>query len=192
MDKQKLAAENIGFRLVTENDLELLYRIYGSTRADEMAVTGWSEPDIENFLRMQFELQHTQYMKNYKNPCFEIILFKEEPVGRLYVERGKKEMRIIDIALLPHACRRGIGSKIISELIDEANKTRVILSLSVEYNNPVLGFYERLGFEQMDQGGVYLLMEKKPAIALAGKVRAGEIIDGISKEQGGGVYPVKT
>lgn len=151
----------IGFRTVTENDIEFLYRVYASTRAEEMALAGWPPKEAEDFLRMQFRLQHTQYMENYKpNAVFDIILVDGQPAGRLYVFRSSAEIRIIDLALLTEFRGNGIGSRILSTLIDEANQKKLPLSLHVEFNNPAMRLYERLGFVRQELLGVYYLMVK--------------------------------
>jgi len=163
MNKTKLANDLITFRPVTAEDGEFLYNLYASTRAEEMALTGWNENEIEGFLRMQFQLQHVQYMENYKNGgTFEIILVDNTPAGRLYVQRKPDDIRVIDIALLPEFRRKGTGSKIMEELIAEADRENLPLSLHVEQNNPALGLYENLGFQRKDLVGIYYFMERPP------------------------------
>jgi ribosomal protein S18 acetylase RimI-like enzyme len=104
-----------------------------------MAVIGWDEQQIKEFLRMQFDLQHKQYMQNYKKAAFDIILHHKMPVGRLYVDRRKDDIRIVDIALLTEYRRQKIGSKIMKELVAESDEKNVTLSLRVEHNNPAMG-----------------------------------------------------
>jgi ribosomal protein S18 acetylase RimI-like enzyme len=167
MDKEKLAKQAITFRPITESDddIRFLFQVFASTRAEEMAVTGWSKEQVDQFLGMQFNLQHTQYMRNYKNPTFDIILYNEAQAGRLYIDRGKKEIRIVDLALLPEFRSRGIGTKILNALITEADSKNLALGLHVEHNNPAMSLYKRLGFIQKGDTGVYLFMEKSPSTA---------------------------
>lgn len=164
MDKKKLASAAITFRPLeeTKEDLEFLYKVYASTRSEEMAMTDWNEQQIEEFLRMQFNLQHKQYMQNYQNASFDIILYHKRPVGRLYVDRRPDDIRIVDIALLTEFRRQKIGSKIMEALTTEADEKNATLSLHVEHNNPVLGLYQRLGFEKKGDTGVYFFMERSP------------------------------
>lgn len=162
MDKKKLASESITFRPINNEDVEFLYRVYASTREEEMAMTGWSEPQIEEFLQMQFTLQHTQYLQEYKNASFEIILLDKVPIGRLYVDRRKQEIRILDIAFFPEFRGRGIGSQILKELISEADKKKLPLNCHVEHNNPAQKLYERLGFEKKELRGMHYFMERLP------------------------------
>ncbi|MGE5343166.1 MAG: GNAT family N-acetyltransferase [Candidatus Omnitrophota bacterium] len=167
MTIQKDSSTNITVRFrpikETVEDLEFLYSVYASTRAEEMSMTGWSEQEIDQFLRMQFGLQHTQYMKNYQNGgTFDIILVDNVPAGRLYVYRKPDDIRIVDIALLPQFQRKGIGSMLMKDLITEADSKNLSLSLHVEQNNPALGLYENLGFQTKDLIGVYFFMVRPP------------------------------
>lgn len=150
----------ISFRPVAAQDKAFLYRVYASTRLPEMAVTGWSEPQIQAFLQMQFEWQHAQYLQNYPGASFDVILIDNTPAGRFYVDRTKGDLRIIDIALLPEFRGRGIGGRIMHGLIGEADAKGLGVSLHVEKNNPVREFYKRLGFEEKEFRGIYCYMEK--------------------------------
>jgi len=155
--------EKLSFRPIAEQDIEFLYQVYASTRLEEMALTAWSEQQKEDFLRMQFDLQHTQYLQNYREANFEIILFDKVPAGRLYVERREKEIRLIDLALLPQFRRLGIGTTILKDLIAEANEKKLPLNCHVERLNPARRLYERMGFKLKEDKGMHFFMEKEPA-----------------------------
>ena len=64
-----------------------------------------------------------------------------------------------DIALLPEFCSRGIGTTVLRGLQSEAAAAGKPLRIHVERFNPALRLYERLGFRQIDDRGVYLFME---------------------------------
>jgi ribosomal protein S18 acetylase RimI-like enzyme len=159
MSKKNLSL--IDFRPITDEDTEFLYHLYASTREDEMAKTGWNDQQKEGFLRMQFNLQHTQYLQNYKNASFEIILLDKIPIGRLYVDRRTNEIRIIDLSLLTEYRSQGIGSKILKDLIAEANEKNLPLNLHVIQNNPAIRLYERLGFNKVGESGFHFLFSHR-------------------------------
>ncbi|MBF8275394.1 MAG: GCN5-related N-acetyltransferase [Candidatus Brocadiaceae bacterium] len=77
----KVNPSSISFRPITDNDLEFLYKVYASTRSEEMAVTVWRNEEIDAFLRMQFRLQHTQYLQNNPHASFNVILVDTTPAG---------------------------------------------------------------------------------------------------------------
>ncbi|HEV2805057.1 MAG TPA: GNAT family N-acetyltransferase [Chthoniobacterales bacterium] len=148
----------ISLRPVTPADDAFLARVYASSRAEELAVTGWSEQLKEDFCRQQFDAQSAYYAANYPAASFQIIERDGWPVGRLYVDRWEKEIRIVDITLLPEFRGSGMGTKLLRDLQDEARSAGKSLTIHVERFNRALGLYQRLGFEQVEDKGVYLLM----------------------------------
>lgn len=156
-------APSISFRPIRDDDQEFLYRVYASTRKEEMALAPWDNTEKERFLRSQFALQHQHYQRYSSGARFEIILRDDEPIGRLYVERRDDEIRIVDIALLPAYRGAGIGGRILHDLLEEAAVAKKPVRIHVEQNNPALRLYERLGFEKIGETGIHFLMERKPS-----------------------------
>src|SRR3954451_21173807 len=140
----------ISLRPITPKDEDFLARIYASSRAEELAVTGWPEEQKADFCRSQFDAQSAYYATNYPGASFQIIERDGWPVGRLYVARWEKENRIVDITLLPEFRGSGIGTKLLRELQDEARTAGKSLTIHVERFNRALALYQRLGFEQVE------------------------------------------
>ena len=151
-------ADKISLRPITDDDQAFLFRLYASTRAEEQALVGWPDEQWDQFMRMQFSLQHTQYMQNYENPSFDVILVEGIPAGRLYVDRKPDDFRLIDIALLPESRSRGIAGSLIKALLGEADQSGIPVSLHVEKHNPIRDYYLRLGFQCREDKGVYDFM----------------------------------
>lgn len=154
---------SLGFRPIGPRDDEFLYRVYASTRQEELAVTGWADAEKEAFLRRQHQAQHSHYQAYFPGASFDLVLAGSESVGRLYVERKADEIRIIDIALLPRYRGQGVGSRLLGKLLDEAREAGLPVRIHVERNNPAMTLYDRLGFVPVEDQGVYLLMEWRPS-----------------------------
>ncbi len=90
------------------------------------------------------------------------------PAGRLYVQRWPKEVRLVDIALLPDFRKRGVGTELIRRLFSEAAGAGKPVTIHVEVFNPARALYERLGFAPKGEQGMYVLMEWKPEAVEAG------------------------
>jgi ribosomal protein S18 acetylase RimI-like enzyme len=153
---------SLSLRPITPEDERFLARLYASTRAEELAVTGWSEEETALFCRRQFDAQSAHYRENYPGALLQIVEREGVSIGRLYVARWEREIRIMDIALLPEFRGAGIGSQLLRELQDEARSVGKTLTIHVERFNPALRLYERLGFRRVEDKGVYLLMEWRP------------------------------
>ncbi len=160
MDTPKQAETTL--RPIRDDDQELLLRIYASTRADEMAQVPWSTKEKDDFLRFQFGAQHKYYIEQFPRAAFDLILLDEEPIGRLYIDRRDDEIRLIDIALLAEHRGSGLGGSIMRQILAEGAAAGKLVRIHVEHNNPAMRLYLRLGFEKIEEQGVYHLMEWTP------------------------------
>lgn len=161
--KNEEAAARVALRSATPADRELLFRVYASTRAEELAVVPWPEEVVEAFLRQQFEAQDTDYRARYVGATFDVILLDGEPVGRLYQYQTASDINIMDIAVLPEFQGRGIGSQLVGDVLAAARARAATVSIHVERNNPALAWYQRLGFTVVEDLGIYLFMRWRPA-----------------------------
>lgn len=159
MSSQSPQASNITLRPVGPDDYDFLVEVYGSTRAEELALVPWTTEEQQLFVRSQFAAQQDHYAKKYPTASHDIILSNDRPVGRLYVARLDQEIRIIDITLLPNERNAGIGSFLIKQLLNEANRTNRMTRIYVEEFNPSLRLFERLGFSPSEQHGIHLLLQ---------------------------------
>jgi ribosomal protein S18 acetylase RimI-like enzyme len=151
-------------RPVLPGDRELLFRVYASTRTEELAVVSWTDAEKDAFLRQQFEAQDAHYRQHYTGVAYLVIEAAGVPAGRLYVARTPREMRIMDIALLPAFRGRGLGTAVVADLMAEAAAAGTVVSIHVERHNPALRLYERLGFHSTAEHGAYLLLERQPPV----------------------------
>ncbi|HZS39489.1 MAG TPA: GNAT family N-acetyltransferase [Polyangia bacterium] len=155
---------NVTLRPITDEDEPFLRRVYASTREAELAPLGWPPAQQDAFLRMQFDAQRRHYAAAYDGAAFSIILRDGRPAGRLYVDRREREIRVVDIALLPEHRAAGIGGALLRQLFDEAARGRKTVSIHVERQNAARRLYQRLGFVEVEGAGdgVYALMEWRP------------------------------
>jgi len=149
-------------RAIRPEDDSELFRIYASSRADEMKLVPWTEEQQQAFLRMQYEAQRDYYFQQFPTAQYQLILFQNEVAGRLYVLREAAANRILDIALLPEMRRRGIATKLIKELLGEASAAGKALRIYVESFNPALCLFAELGFVTVSEDGFILLLEHPP------------------------------
>lgn len=147
----------------TEADVDFLADLYASTRAEEMAlVTNWTDEVKKAFLRSQFDAQTEHYKKHYSSAEYWVIERDGVPAGRLYLHYQPKDLRIVDIALMPEYRRHGIGRAILTQLLADARDAGRNVSLHVEKMNPALRLYYDLGFKEIGEYGYYYLLEWQP------------------------------
>lgn len=153
---------HISLRPEEPGDEPSLFRLYASTRADELALTGWDDTACERFLRMQFQAQRAGYREMFPHAQFAIILSEGSPVGRVVIDRPEDEIRIVDLVIAPEYRGRGIGGALMSSIMAEAATSSTPLRLKVITGTPAQRWYERLGFSLVEDGDVYLEMERSP------------------------------
>ena len=146
-------------RPATADDEPFLARVYAGTRAAELAAVAWTEEQKAAFVQMQFAAQAQYYREHYPDTSFDVIVLDGQPVGRLYVARWTDEIRIVDIALLPEFCNRGIGTTLLRSCRRKRAARASRSRIHVERFNPALRLYQRLGFTQIEDKGVYLFLE---------------------------------
>ena len=144
------------------DDRDFLFRLYASTRVEEIRGFGWSAAQQEAFLRMQFNAQQQWYQATYSTAENQIIEKDHEPIGRMIVQHEAGTWRLLDISLLPEHRGQGIGGELIRALIKECGAAGTVLQLQVVNTNPAQRLYERLGFIKTGQDQIYTQMELRP------------------------------
>src|SRR2546422_8925786 len=121
----------IRLRPATAADEIFLLKVYKSSRGDDLRELGWEEDRISEFLDMQYEAQQRFLESEYRRVIDQIVLLKEEPAGHLFVERRDHEIRCIDVALMPEYRNAGIGTRLLRQLQDEAQRSGKPLRLQI-------------------------------------------------------------
>jgi ribosomal protein S18 acetylase RimI-like enzyme len=147
-------------RPATPDDADLLYRIYASTRAEELALLPWDAAMKAAFLRMQFDAQHRYYHDVYPAASYDLIVCGDVAAGRCYVDDGDAHVLVIDLALLPEHRGHGIGTALLEQILRSADTSGKPARIHVERTNRAQRLYGRLGFKQIGDDGVYLLLER--------------------------------
>ena len=161
----RAAAPTVHLRPAVSTDEEFLFRVYASTRTEELSIVRWTEAQKEAFLRQQFEAQTAYWKEHYAGVERSVVEVDGVPAGRFYVQRWVMEIRLVDVALLPAFRHRGVGTALLRRLFAEGAARGIPVTIHVEIFNPARALYERLGFESCGEQGVYVLMAWRPPAA---------------------------
>jgi ribosomal protein S18 acetylase RimI-like enzyme len=137
-------------------------QLYASTRERELAPVPWDAEQKQAFVAAQFQAQRHHYITTIAGCVFQVIEHNGVAAGRLYMETRATRIYIVDIALLPGHCGRGIGGAIVQALQAKAGAMGLGVGIMVETFNPALRLYRRLGFADVADHGIYLEMEWMP------------------------------
>ena len=148
-------------------DEPFLLTVYASVRNDEMALVSWSDEQKRAFLEMQLQAQHNYHLSCYPNASYSIIKLKEQPIGRLYVERQEDKIKILDITVLPEYRNRGVGTKLIAEILQEGEQSEKPVQIYIENYNQSSNLFLRLGFQPIAEEGINVLWQWNPGATSA-------------------------
>jgi ribosomal protein S18 acetylase RimI-like enzyme len=155
----------IALRPAADADREFLGRVYASTRDEELSRVPFTAEQRDAFLAQQFHAQSAHYEAHHPGASFDVVLVGGEPAGRLIVDREEDAVHIVDIALLPAHRGRGTGTRLLADVLAEADERGVPARIYVEHGNPARRLYDRLGFEPVSEHGPYLLLSRPPRAA---------------------------
>lgn len=156
---------NYSIRPINDTDMYFLLELYATTRTDIHQLPNWTAAQKSSFIKMQFDAQHLHYQTHFPNARFNVIIDQNRtPIGRYYICHSKTEVRVIDIAILPSYQKKGIGSLIIKETMDQCRLSGLPFRLHVTKYNPALDWYSQLGFKEIDEADFTYHLEWNPTL----------------------------
>jgi RimJ/RimL family protein N-acetyltransferase len=144
-------------RPVAPTDLEFLRDLFADARGEEFAAL--PAETRRPLLDMQFALQRQQYEARYPESRHEIVEIDGAAVGRVWTFDDGDRLRILDITLLSGHRGHGIGTGVLTQLIDGAGERPVVLDVWAA-NLAARRLYERLGFVAVSDGDGYVAMQR--------------------------------
>jgi ribosomal protein S18 acetylase RimI-like enzyme len=160
--KSSSGRSRISLRPEQPADESFLFEVYAGTREEELSLTNWDEPMRRAFLNQQFNAMRHGYRSMFPAGEFSIIELDGQSAGRMVIDRGGKEIHVVDLALLPAQRNRGVGTFLMRQVCREAADAGKPVRLCVLKNNRALRWYERLGFAKTGEQGVYDELEWHP------------------------------
>jgi len=120
---------------------------------------------IETFGPWDDSAQRTRFFASLVLERHQIVEHNGECIGCLSVAREPELLRLNRVFLLPSHQGRGIGSRLVADLIREADAAKLPIRLRVLRVNPARRLYERLGFRVFDRSETHFLMERSAALS---------------------------
>ena len=138
----------ISLRPATQEDHDFLWWLHCATMRPYVEKTwGWDEQWQAQYFRDRFDPATRQ-----------IIESDGVPIGCISVERQKDRVFLSVIKIAPEYQSRGIGTKLVRALLNEADSRGVPVELQVLKVNPARRLYERLGFAVVGETETHYLM----------------------------------
>jgi len=149
------------------SDKGFIETLYKTTR-DDLRMIDAEDDYIEELIDMQHQAQTIGYGDKFPNAMYFIVEKHNESVGRVVVDFGPNEIRVVDIALIPKARGKGFGKGVIQSIQMAATSTRVPLLLAVEHANlSARQLYASLGFQLEERSDLHDLLIWYPTNTIA-------------------------
>ena len=111
---------------------------------------GWDEARAASKFQERFHRSH-----------YQIVVVGGRDIGAINREKREDTIYIANIEVAPEYQGRGIGTAITNEIIAEARRDGLSVSLRVLKVNPARHLYERLGFIVTNEDGTHKYMATK-------------------------------
>jgi ribosomal protein S18 acetylase RimI-like enzyme len=149
-------------RPVTAEDEPFLRHLIIATLAEELAAWAWPEAIRDQLLEMQYRIRRQGIDANYPGSDRSVIFTEGQPVGWIVVTWSAKDVHIVEIAVLPEQRGKGIGTRVLGDVITEAVHRGIPARLQVNVTNRAIGLYGRLGFVRTGGDEVQHFLERVP------------------------------
>jgi ribosomal protein S18 acetylase RimI-like enzyme len=142
-------------RPASSGDREFLFEVRrAALRTYVEQTSGWDDAE-----------QRTTADREFGELPYAVVEESGRPVGYVCVIHQSECDFIEEIALLPEAQGRGIGTRLVRDILQAAQRRGVPVRLSVFASNPAQALYARLGFEVLRIEHPRTAMEWSPSDA---------------------------
>lgn len=149
-------------------DSTMMLELYASTSQDELDQLGWSLGHQRTFVIMQAQTEEWNRARLYPGMDRLTICVDDLQVGRLLVCLRRGVLHLVDISLLPRYRGLGIGTRLVREVIEEAGKARVPVTIKVLKDSISFRIADQLGFTASTDLGRYVELSLAPPLTALG------------------------
>lgn len=136
------------------DDMEFLYTLFEAALGPHLVASNgpWRQRE-----------ERARFFETSDPADHEVVELDGRPVGCLKVRWLLDEVRLDRVFVLPAHQNRGIGSRLVEEILAEARARALPVRLRVLVVNPARSLYERLGFTTTGESDTHVLMERAPS-----------------------------
>jgi len=147
-------------KIAAQEDYNFIYNL-NKINMEDYVIKTWGYWD-EDFQRGLFS-------RYFQTKEFQIIVVNNKKVGIFAFSRNKTSIIVDEIQILPEYQGKGIGTLIFSDIIANAQKEKIEITLRVlKVNSIAQRFYDKLGFEKVGDTETHFILSKKPQFAYSG------------------------
>ncbi len=155
----------VRLRMSQRGDRSFDRQLHDANRQDLALING-DRDFVQSLVDMQYRARDSSYEAAYPNAYHYIIEKSGQAVGRLLLDFGPAEVRVIDLSIHPGYQGLGVGTTVLTALQNVAAQVSSPIALAVRRDNGVaLHVYTSLGFvldADNDPFAMHLLLRWEP------------------------------
>ena len=151
---------------MNETPHELAYSYRACTSADKSFMRSLHRRCYTDVVTAQFggwddDVQCAFFEKKWIPANYQIVVVENRDVGAICVKATSDHLFVSDIMVDPDYQNRGLGTRIVSDIVARGKSAGRTIRLQVLRHNRAIQLYRRLGFEQTGQNDSHVCMEKR-------------------------------
>lgn len=139
---------NLRYKQADETDIDFLLNLRMKTMNPHYEASGLSTDRETTMQRILYQFEKAN-----------IIYLNNQPIGLLKLDRTFTNIDILQLQIDPSQQGKGLGKKILSDILKEASLAGKTVSLSVLKTNKAQHLYKSLGFRIVDEDQYSYFME---------------------------------
>ncbi len=145
--------QKITRRPATEEDAEFARAVHHEAFRDvvEKQFGEWDDRMQDDFFKSDWTPGQTEIIYNDAEPC-----------GYVYIIRDPDKITLQELVVSPKFKGKGIGTKVLEEVIAESKETGLPVKLEVLKENKAQDLYRRYGFKDKETTETHFEMEFNP------------------------------
>jgi len=138
----------IHYRKASQNDIDFLLDLRTKTMNEHYANSSLPTDRASTLQRVLYQFEKAN-----------IILFNNEPIGLLKIDKSKNPIEVLQLQIDPGQQGKGLGKTILQSILEEASSAGKKVSLSVLKSNKAQHLYSSLGFKAVGEDEHSYFME---------------------------------
>ncbi|WP_431610926.1 GNAT family N-acetyltransferase [Chryseobacterium sp. 'Rf worker isolate 10'] len=139
---------DLRYKQADETDIDFLLNLRMKTMNPHYETSGLSTDRETTMQRVLYQFEKAS-----------IILLDYQPIGLLKVDRTFTNIEVLQLQIDPSQQGKGLGKKILEDILEEASLAGKTVSLSVLKTNKAQHLYKSLGFRTVDEDQYSYFME---------------------------------
>lgn len=118
---------------------------------------------IETYEKWDDDIERNYFDESFQENKYQIISYDGQDIGCLAKKNNPSEIFIHEIQILPQYQNKGIGSMIMSSIIEESEKLNMPIKIEVlKSNRKAHNFYHRMKFSKSGENESHITMIRNP------------------------------